>query len=159
MAGKLSIALGVMVTRAVLANPWQEAVWRASGVVVGTPALQAGSVMRQDDAVVHFFAGATTLSLHADEAEQYRANLEQQTPLLYVVFQSGEDSTDSRPPYLHLVTAAPDEAEAYQEGDAMRVGCVPMPWPIATLIAAFVDESERTLRSTRPFAAEHRHGR
>jgi hypothetical protein len=159
MAGKLSISLGVMVTRAALANPWQEAVWRASGVVLGSPSLRAGSLMWQDDAAVHFFAGATTLSLHADETEQYRANLEQQTPLLYVVLQSLEDSADSQPPLLHLVTAAPDEAEAYQEGDATRVGCVLMPRPIATLVAAFINESERRLQSNPAFASEHRHGR
>jgi len=158
MSGKLSIPLGVIVTQEALAHPWQETVWRASGVVLGTPSLKAGSRMWQDQAAGHAFAGTTTLSLQADEVEQYRANMEQQIPLLYVVFQSGEGTGDSAPPCLHLVTAAPYEAEAYQEGDATRVGWVPMPRPIAALVAAFICECERC-RPRATLAAEQHHGR
>ena len=143
MSGRLSIPIGVVVTRSRTHGLWQDDVWRPSTLVLGTPQVKVGNRMWEEADETHFFAGTATLSLHDDEIDDYRANLEQRPPLVYVVLQPRDDTLISQPPAVHLVTAAPSEAESYQEADVTCVGCVAMPRAVATVIAAFIGERVR----------------
>lgn len=151
MERRASIPISVMVARTCIDNPWQSHVWRPAGAMVGRTTLQVGSVMRGDAATTFYFAGTAPLELFSSDVESYRTNLAQDVPRLYVILDvSGEDSV----PTLQLVTAAPDEAESYLEGDGRLVDGIPMAPGLVDLLAAYVAEyppaspaSKRRLRS------------
>ena len=96
--------------------------------------------MRQEDGADVYFVGSSTLHLHKTEAASYRTNIEQDTPHLYVVLEPVSGVGEASTPRVHLITAAPDEAEAYLEGDEWLIGSVPMPMSLRDTVAAFVDE-------------------
>ena len=95
-------------------------------------------MIRKDGEVTFYFVGASNLILHKTETDSYRLNIRQTEPCIYVVLKpSGRQDAA---PDVHLVTVAPDEAEAYLEGDEWIVGGVPMPGPLRDLVRTFIDE-------------------
>jgi Protein of unknown function (DUF3305) len=88
------------------------------------------------------FVGQSDLVLHATEASAYRANLEQTSPLVYIVLQRSDFAPRDGLPLVHLVTAAPDEAACYFESHPARVDAVAMPGELIDLLTAFVAEHE-----------------
>ena len=140
MGPVLSIPLGVFAARSSVDSPWQSHEWRPTAVILGGSQLSAGSLVRQEGGAEVYFAGASTLRLHKTEAASYRTNIEQDAPRLYVVLEARSGAGGASTPRIHLITAAPDEAEAYLEGDEWLIGSVPMPVSLRDTIVAFVDE-------------------
>ena len=121
-------------------SPWKNHEWRPTKLIFGGSLLSPGSLMRQEGGTEFYFVGKSTLRLHKAEATSYRMNIDQDTPRLYVVLEPEGSTGVASPPMVHLVTAAPDEAEAYLEGDEWLIGSVPMPASLRDIVAAFVDE-------------------
>ena len=81
-----------------------------------------------------FYAGASTLRLHASETAHYRDNLTSGRPALWVVLQPVAGDAYE----VASVTADPYEGEALTQGNGEIVEAVPMPAEIRETIAAFV---------------------
>jgi hypothetical protein len=140
----LCIPLGLIVERRTLESIWQHYSWRPSGVLVGTSRLRTGTLLWGSAEASYYFAGAGTLSLYPTDVPSYRENLTQIPPRLYVVLAARGYGRDDEPPGLHLLTAAPDEAQSYLDGgDPGLVDGIPMPRPLRDLIAAYVDEYDQ----------------
>jgi hypothetical protein len=120
MERRLSIPVGVVAERTTIGSTWQSHAWRPAGVLIGDTALTAGSLL---------------LELHPTDVDSYRHNLEQAVPRIYVVLA---ETAEDAPPTVLLVTAAPDEASSYFDGDGRMVDGVPMGRELTGLIAAYV---------------------
>ena len=140
MERRLSIPVGVVAERMTIGNTWQGIAWRPAGVLIGETALTAGSLLRDDGRIAAYYAGDARLELHPTDIDSYRHNLEQAVPRIYVVLAETADDTS---PAVLLVTAAPDEACSYFDGDGRMVDGVPMGRELAGLIEAYVAEHAR----------------
>lgn len=136
MERHLAIPIGIIIERGAVESAWQTYVWRPTEAVIGETSLEPGSRIRRGGDTEAYFAGAASLDLHPTDVASYRENLRQDVPRIYVVLASGDD----QPPQVHLVTAAPDEAQSYLDGDPGLVDGVPMPASLIALISAYIKE-------------------
>ncbi len=132
-----SIAVGVVVERCKSTSPWSDFLWRPLSVLTGAPATPPWTKLSDDGERTTFFAGTATIELHRTETTNYRGNLTNDEPLLWVVLRPSE----AEMPYALLtVTADPAEGEAMTEAGNDLVETVPMPRAIQEAVAAFVSE-------------------
>lgn len=131
-----TLAVGVIVERRKAKSAWQDYVWQPVEVVTPAPPLAAWSVMRDEGGATRFFAGAFTMELHPRETVAYKANLESETPSVYVVLR--EEATAPQGIALVLASPSPAEAEAYMEGGMATVDKVPMDDDVTAWLAAYV---------------------
>jgi hypothetical protein len=132
-----SIAVGVVVERCKSTSPWSDFLWRPLSVLTGAPATPPWTKLSDDGERTTFFAGTATIELHRTETTNYRGNLTNDEPLLWVVLRPSE----AKMPYALLtVTADPAEGEAMTEAGNDLVETVPMPRAIQEAVAAFVRE-------------------
>jgi hypothetical protein len=88
------------------------------------------------DATV-FYAGSASLDLFSSETANYRDNLADGEPRIWVALRRQDGGSELE---LTKVTADPTEGEAMFESGCDVIGTVPMPADIASWIAAFVDQ-------------------
>ena len=132
-----TIAVGVVVERSKSASQWSDFLWRPLSVLTGTPATPPWTKLSDDGERATFFAGTATIELHRTETANYRGNLMNDEPLLWVVLRPSE----AEMPYnLLTVKADPAEAEAMTEAGNDLVETVPMPKAIQEAVADFVAE-------------------
>lgn len=132
-----TIAVGVVVERIKSASQWSEFLWRPLSVLTGTPVTPPWTKLCEDGDRATFFAGTATIELHRTETSNYRSNLVNDEPLLWVVLRPSE----AEMPYdLLTVTADPAEGEAMTEAGNDLVETVPMPKAIQQAVADFVAE-------------------
>jgi hypothetical protein len=108
--------------------------------------LKRGDLVRAAGQTKYVFAGSSRLDLFASEIASYQLAVEQDVPSVYVVLKPQDDG--ERIPAVHLTTAAPDEAEAYLEGDECIVEAVPMPRALLELTTAFIASHRASLKET-----------
>ena len=139
MQSILCIPLGIIVERAAGSGGWQAQAWRVSSVLVGPSRLPPGSPLWRDNDAGYFFAGIGILSLYPKAVGSYRANLQQAIPRLYVVLTAQEG--DAKPPTVHLLTAAPEEAQSYDvDSKLISVSPLAMSKQLRYLVAAYIKE-------------------
>jgi len=132
-----TIAVGVVVERSKAASQWSDFLWRPLSVLTGVPATSPWAKLSDDGERATFFAGVAAIELHRTETANYRANLMNEEPLLWVVLRPSE----AKMPYeLLMVTADPAEGEAMTEAGNDLVETVPMPEAIQQTVADFVAE-------------------
>ena len=130
-----TIAVGVVVERSKGASRWSDFLWRPLRVLAGAPAAPAWTKLSDDGERATFFAGVADIELHRTETANYRGNLLNDEPLLWVVLRPREAEI----PYdLLMVTADPAEGEAMTEAGNDLVETVPMPETIQQAVADFV---------------------
>jgi hypothetical protein len=134
----LSIPLGVVIARERIDHPWQEYAWRPASVFLNAPEVPQWRELRRDAASVHYHAATLPLELHPKDTAGYRANLDEETPSVYVVLREG--GAGDTAVHVALITASPHEAEAYGQVSEEIVGAVAMPEALVELLEAFVAE-------------------
>ena len=132
-----SIAVGVVVERSKGASRWSDFLWRPLSVLVGTPATPPWTKLSDDGERATFFAGVADIELHRTETANYRGNMMNDEPLLWVVLRPCEAKM---PYHLLMVTADPAEGEAMTEAGNDLVETVPMPEAIQQVVADFIAE-------------------
>jgi hypothetical protein len=132
------MTVGVVIERHKAASPWIDFVWRPLAVLPGVPEAAPWTPLEDVSGTrATFYAGAADISLHPKETSNYRDNLATGAPGLWVVMRA----TGGDPPYrIVVVTADPNEGEAYTESGDDLVESVPMPDPIRAQVEAFVAE-------------------
>jgi hypothetical protein len=131
------IPVGVVVERRKASSQWTEFIWRPVEVLHGEPDAAPWTYLGSAGEVTTFYAGQADIELFRSETTNYRDNLANGQPALWVIMTA----TDGEPPYrLAAVTADPAEGEGMTEGSTNLVEQVPMPAAIAETIARFVAE-------------------
>ena len=134
------MALGVVVERRELDNPWQRWAWKAVAVLAGAPPVEAWRELARGERCVRWHAGTLPLQLHRAETEAYRVNLAGRSPAIYVVLRKVQPSArtagNEMAPF--LVTVSPYEAEGYMEGEDL-VEAAPMPQALIAWVREFVE--------------------
>lgn len=131
---EVAFSVGVIAERRAIDHPWQDHAWEAVAVLPGVPEVAVGTRLSGDAAASRYYIGAADIVLATTETAQYRDNLVNPPPRLWVVTQEVGDTLS-----LSAVTADPSEGEAHTESGASLVSVVPMPPEIAGMVAEFVD--------------------
>ena len=134
------ISVGVVIAREPSDHPWQDERWRPVDLVIGVAERKAGEVIGEVDGATHYFAGAARLELHRADTSAYIVNLENETPVIYVVLAEAEDDSAPLPYELELVTASPFEAQDFLDTGEDIVEPVPMTAPLIAWVERFVGE-------------------
>ncbi|MFN3890429.1 MAG: DUF3305 domain-containing protein [Beijerinckiaceae bacterium] len=127
--------VGVLVRRTKVDNPWIDHVWSPAGVLDDAPQTPPWTRLSSEQGEDLFYAGAGYIELHRSETGNYRDNLIDGDPQLWVGLKEAEGGAEVE---LVAVTADPTEGESLFES-GLIVGKTPMPAAIAAWIAAYVD--------------------
>jgi hypothetical protein len=129
------IPLGIVVERCKARSQWVDYVWRPVMALVGSPATEPWTVLKEEGDTTTFYAGSAEIELFPANAGYYRDNLASGGPLLWVALCV---SNEQQPYELFKITADPYEGEALTAAGADLIETVPMPEPVAAEIARFV---------------------
>ncbi len=129
--------VGIIVRHSAIDNPWIDHIWSPVAVIGEVPSTAPWTVLSKDGGAVLYYAGSAFLDLFSTETANYRDNLADGAPRIWVALRRREGVADLE---LTKVTADPTEGEALFESGADVIDAVPMSAEIAAWIAAFVDE-------------------
>ena len=142
MSRTLFVPVGVVLAREKVESAWQTHAWRLHDVFLNAPEIAEWRELRRGPDFVHYHAATLPLELHPKETIGYRANLDEETPSVYVVLRHRPDG-DEPPIDVALVTASGYEAEAYGHTMEETVGNVPMPQALLEVLEAYVAEHHK----------------
>lgn len=129
--------VGVVLRRRTIDNPWIDHMWSPLTILENVPATVPWTVLSQEEGATLYYAGAAFIDLFSAETTNYRDNLADGSPRIWVALRRQDGGPELE---LTKVTADPTEGEAMFESGTDVIGTVPMPPEIAAWIAAFVDE-------------------
>ncbi|EKS42081.1 MAG TPA: DUF3305 domain-containing protein [Afipia sp.] len=129
--------VGVVLRRRAIDNPWIDHMWSPVSILETVPATAPWTVLSQEADATLYYAGAAFIDLFSAETANYRDNLVDGSPQIWVALRRQDGGPELE---LTKVTADPTEGEAMFESGTDVIGTVPMPPDIAAWIAAFVDE-------------------
>lgn len=129
--------VGVVLRRRSIDNPWIDHMWSPVTVLEDVPATAPWTVLSTEPDATLYYAGAATIDLFSTDTANYRDNLVDGAPLIWIALRHQDGGAELE---LTKVTADPTEGEAMFESGTDVIGTVPMPPDIAAWIAAFVDE-------------------
>ena len=129
--------VGVVLRRRTIENPWIDHMWSPVTILENVPATAPWTVLSQEEGATLYYAGAAFIDLFSAETTNYRDNLADGSPRIWVALRRQDGGPELE---LTKVTADPTEGEAMFESGTDVIGTVPMPPEIAAWIAAFVDE-------------------
>jgi hypothetical protein len=129
--------VGVIMRRRTIDNPWIDHMWSPAMVLDHVPDTVPWTVLSTEPDATLYYAGAANISLFSSDTANYRDNLADGEPRIWVVLRRQDGASELE---LTKVTADPTEGEAMFESGCDVIGTVPMPSEIASWIAAFVDE-------------------
>ncbi|MGH7069441.1 MAG: DUF3305 domain-containing protein [Acetobacteraceae bacterium] len=140
--------VGIVIAHRRLAGPWGGDEWRPVAVLPAVPDAPSGAPLAGDGAQQVYYAGASSIVLHAAETPHYRDNLASGRPSLWVALEIAADDGCR----VAAVTADPYEGEALAGTMDLMVESVPMPSEIAERVARFV----AAFHVERPFVKRER---
>ncbi len=129
--------VGVVLRRRAIDNPWIDHMWSPVTILEDVPSTAPWTVLSQEADATLYYAGCATIDLFSTDTANYRDNLADGTPQIWVALRRQDGGLELE---LTKVTADPTEGEAMFESGTDVIGTVPMPPDIASWIAAFVDE-------------------
>jgi hypothetical protein len=132
-----SRAVGVVVRRRAVDNPWIDHLWSPVMLLEEVPATPAWSLLSSRDGTALYYAGSAIIDLFSTDTANYRDNLMDGEPLVWVALRQQGGGAELE---LTKVTADPTEGEALFESGTDVIGTVSMPPDVAAWVAAFVDE-------------------
>ena len=158
---RISMSIGVVARRRKIEHKWAEFSWKAIAVLPGAAELAVGDgaswhELSSGEDWTDFYAGALPLTLYRTDTEAYRDNLASTTPSVFVVMRKTEDGDPETAAGLVLaaVTASPYEGQDYLDNGEDIVEAVPMPPPLVSWMADFVErhhvEEQFVKRQRRP---------
>ena len=136
---ELSLPLGVIVEKRASSHAWQDHIWLPIAVFQTDDLNADWKVMMEGEGFTRYHAATAYLNLHRKETDALNLNLEGEGEI-YVVLSEDESENAKMPYKVHLVTASSYEAQDYLDTGEDIIEKVPMPEPIAALIAAFANE-------------------
>ncbi|MEM0946613.1 MAG: DUF3305 domain-containing protein [Pseudomonadota bacterium] len=129
----VTMPVGVVVRRAPGVTRWAKWSWRVTSVLPGAAPGNWREIGREGEAI-DYHAATAPLTLHRTETEAYIPALANDPPLVWVIFQAGEDDK----PFVLTVTASAYEAQDYSDNGEDLVEAIPMPEGLAAWVNDFV---------------------
>jgi hypothetical protein len=129
--------VGVVVRRRSIDNPWIDPMWSPVMVLEDVPETAPWTVLSNEADAAIYYAGAASIDLFSSETANYRDNLADGEPRIWVALRRQDGGPELE---LTKITADPTEGEAMFESGCDVIGTVAMPPEIASWIAAFVDQ-------------------
>jgi hypothetical protein len=127
--------VGIVLARRAVDNPWIDHIWTPHGVLFPAPEAASGALLSDEAGVKLVYAGVASVQLYVPETANYRDNLADGAPRLWISARTNEGGT----PDVLRATADPTEGEAWHEAGSQIIATVEMPAELASWIAAFVD--------------------
>jgi len=131
------VCLGVVFERRRIDHPWQEWRWTPIAVIPGAAAVAEPRLLREDKDWAWYHVVTLELELFPGETYDYRLNLSQKQPLVYVLWRSEPGAPDDVPDAFH-VTVCHSETQDYLDGGDVKAEGVPMPDAIRFLLDDYV---------------------
>ena len=128
--------VGVVIRRSKVDNPWIDHVWTPLAVLPEAPATAAWTRLESGPEGDTYYAGAATIELFPSETGNYRDNLIDGAPFLWVALREASGGSELE---LAAVTADPTEGESLFESGLPVVAKAAMPPEVAAWVAAYVD--------------------
>jgi Protein of unknown function (DUF3305) len=132
-----SVPLGVVFERRRIDHPWQQWRWAPVAVIPGAVAPGEPKLLRRGEGWAWFLVASLPLDLYPRETGDYRVNLSQTPPQIYVLWR-GEAAGAEDWPEPFLATVCPSETRDYLDGGDVMAEGVPMPEAVADLLRAYV---------------------
>ena len=131
-----SMAIGIVIERREIDNPWESHSWNLVAVIPGAAEGDEWRVLAEEPGVVRYHAGTLTLEIHRRETDGYRLNLSLDPPVVYVLLRYDDEAEEGIVPF--LATVCPYEAQSYLDADEDLVELVPMPDAVGAWVTDFV---------------------
>lgn len=131
------MSVGIVLARRRIGHKWQEHAWHVAELVPGAPEVGDWRLLRENEAEAVYLATPLTIDLYPGETTDYRHNLSQRQPVVFVVLRRDEANSE-RPVRPFHATVCPAEAQDYLDGDEL-VETVPMPDVVAAWLRDYVD--------------------
>ena len=132
-----SVRLGVVFERRRIDHPWQQWRWQPIAVIPGAAPVGEPKLLRTAEGSAWYHIASLDLELFSGETHDYRLNLSQDPPLVYVLWRFVSDDPQSPPDPFH-VTACHSETQDYLDGSDVMAEGVPMPEPVRQLVEDYV---------------------
>lgn len=129
------MAVGIVVERRRLDNPWQPESWVPVAVLPGRPELAPWTILSEGEGGVRYYAGPAEIVLFRGETDNYRHNLEGPHPSVFVILRR---AAGPRGVELLAVTVDPGEIDAHSDAGDDIIEALPLPGPVAAWMADFV---------------------
>ena len=125
---EVSREVGVVVRRRSIDNPWIDQLWSPAMILDEVPAAAPWTALSTEADATIYYAGAASIELFSAETANYRDNLADGEPRIWVALRRQDGGAELE---LTKVTADPTEGEAMFESGCDVIGTVPMPPAIA----------------------------
>lgn len=132
------IDVGVVLERRESSNKWIDHSWHLVGVLPGAGPTQDWIELARGEGWVRYHVGTLPIEIFSGETEGYKYNLSLDPPVVFVVLDpeaEGAHDIDTS-----LVTVCPYEAQDYLDISENEVQTTPMPPPVASWLAGFVEK-------------------
>jgi hypothetical protein len=132
-----SMPVGIVLEKRRSDHPWEDHYWIPVGVAPGAPQIDQWREIGKGDGWVRYHAGTLPLEIYKDETEDYRYNLANDPPSVYVVLRDDDDAEAEPMPF--KLTVSPSEAQAYLDAEEHLLEAVEMPELVQHWLTAFVE--------------------
>ncbi len=131
------LRLGVVFERRRIDHPWQEWRWKPVAVIPGAAGIAEPKLLREEDGWTWYQLATLDLELFPGETADYRLNLSQKQPMVYVLWRSEISEPENRPEPFH-VTVCHTETQDYLDGGDVVAEGVPMPDTVRAILQDYV---------------------
>lgn len=135
----VSVPVGIVVSRETVDHPWEEIRWRSVGVLLDPPAKAQWREVARGRGYAHYHAATLSLTLTRKCAMNYRVNLANGVPSVYLVIRQRPGAGADVPIEVCRVSASPFEIDAQSLDTSEHIERVPMPAELVALVQSFVD--------------------
>jgi hypothetical protein len=132
-----TVRVGIVFERRRIAHPWQEWRWQPVAAIAGAAAVTEPLLLRAGEDWATFHLATLDLELFPGETADYRLNLSQRQPLVYVLWRTEAGVSEDAPEVFH-VTVCHSEIQDYLDGGDVMADGVAMPAAIEALLSAYV---------------------
>ncbi len=132
-----TVRVGVVFERRRIAHPWQEWRWRPVAAIAGAAAVAEPVPLGAGENWACFHLATLDLEPFPGETADYRLNLPQLPPLVYVLWRCETGVSEDMPDAFH-VTVCHSEIQDYLDGGDVMAEGVAMPDAIEALLHAYV---------------------
>jgi hypothetical protein len=136
MSERLTIPVGLLVAREVVEQPWRDVRWRAIEVLASPSEGPACQVVSRGQSFVHYLMAPLSLHLDRREETDYRVNLANGDPAVYVGLAEGPGLEP--PVRVTLLTLSPFLARGSTAHGSDTVDRVTMPGALVEIVERFL---------------------
>lgn len=140
MARSLAIPLGIVVACEKVVHPIADVRWRAVDVMLDPPSRSDWRELSRGPGYQHYHAATLPLVLSAQNLMDYRVNLANGVPSVYVVVQARPGASADTPIDVRAISASPFAAELFSDDSRARVERVAMPRGLVVAVEQFIAE-------------------